>query len=153
MKRLILGLFMIFGMAVNGLSAKEAEFGLYQQAQKEAKEAIDGYERFKAKYPKIHKACFDRDTNSKYYYDSVCDYLFQTFTAMKFKEREDGTRYAISMDWRELEKDYGGCENGKKILLKYGIHWRNAGGVSDLPLAESFAKSFSNRVCKGQKTC
>ena len=101
---------------------------------------------------KIYKACFDGDTNSKYYYNIVCERLFPTFTAIEFFEREDGTRYSYrGTNWWLLENEYGEDGEWHKTLLKYGIAWRNAGGVSDLPLAESYAKSFSNIVCKGGK--
>ena len=47
MKRLILGLFIVFGLAMSVANAEELN-----SLQQNAKEAIDGYKAFKAKYPK-----------------------------------------------------------------------------------------------------
>ena len=134
MKKLILVFLMVCGFVANMASAEEMKL---TEAQKEAKNSIEEYERFKAKHPKTYNACLNGDTNSKYYKESVCDRLFRPyFTALKFRVREDGSRYYQIMTWDELEKKYG--EEGKKTLLKYGINWQN--GVNDMGMAEYLAK-------------
>ena len=52
------------------------------------------------------------DRDNKYYDGDICYRLLKSFTAYKFREREDDTRYYADMDWRELEQKYG--EEGKK---------------------------------------
>ena len=139
MKRLILGLFMIFGMAVSVASAEELN-----DAQQDAKKFIEEIEAFKAKYPKSYNACMSDTSDSKYYYDSVCDYLFENFTALKWNVRENGERYAWSgTNWWFVVKKVGE-EEAKKRLLKYGMRWLN-GASSGVGLAESFAKTSERR--------
>ena len=131
MKRLILGLFIVFGLAVNAISAEE--LNVWQQ---NAKEAIEEYEAFKAKYPKTYNACMNYDKDSKYFDGDICYRLLSNFTAIRFEER-DGERVSISgMNWRDFIDKYGE-EETKKRLLKYGLIWQN--GVSDIGIAESWA--------------
>ena len=138
MKRLILGLFVIFGLAVNVANAEELNGW-----QEEAKKAIEEYEAFKAKYPKTYNACMSYGKeDSKNFDGDICYRLFSYFTAIKFEER-DGERFSKHWTtWRELVKEYGE-EETKKRLLKYGLGWTN--GVNDIGIAEKYAKRNERR--------
>ena len=142
MKRLILGLFVVFGMAVNVASAEES--GLNRE-QKEAKRFIEWMENFKAKYPKSYNACMSDTSDSKYYYDSVCDYLFKNFVAINFDKLENGERHSVKSNWWHLVKDYGE-EETKKRLLKYGMGlFGGYTGSTEYEMAEYYAKTSERR--------
>ena len=103
MKRLILGLFVIFGLAISVASADGKTF---------AEEFVEEMESFIAKYPKSYKACMNYDKDSKNYFQGICDRLFEPFSL--HKKDGKGAECVISAypNWREMVEYCGGEEQG-----------------------------------------
>lgn len=139
MKKLILVFLMVFGMAVSVVSAWEYNSRKHYSPQEQAKLLIDGYEEFKAKYPKIYEVCDKNDVDSKYYVSYVCDKILDDFAFEIFGIDTNGLKRTYISYVREY-----GEEKVKAMMLKNGV-MRASDALDKLELAFYDAEKFMKR--------
>lgn len=143
MKKLVFVVLAICGLAFSVVNAWEYDSRKREKMtpdpQSRAKMLVDGYEEFKAKYPKTYKAYFDDDYDSEYYVDIVSDRLDSPFSVLTRGK-------SVRITYKSLEKGtneiYGKIYN-KAEFLKNGMTIDSADSAfGELDLVFDYVKAY-----------